>query len=80
MAAALYTDLSRAHPLVGWAVMDDVPEYAGKLVARLITVTPSKYALVADSLAELRAQLSPGLDRLERQPGDPQNLAELWLG
>jgi len=80
MAAALHADLSRVHPLVGWAVMDDPPEYPGKLVARLITASPSEYVLVADSLPELRDQIPPGLARSQRQPADPPNLVELWLG
>ncbi len=80
MAAALHLDVSRAHPLVGWAIMDDVPEHPGKMVGRPVTDFPSEYVLVADSLADLRAQLPPNLKRRERQPTDPPNVVELWLG
>ena len=65
---------------MGWAVMDEVPEYVGKMVGRLVTDVPSGYMLVADSLADLRAQLPPNLNRLDRRPTDPPNLWELWLG
>lgn len=80
MADAIHADLNRARQLVGWALMDDVPEYPGKLVGRLVTDMPSEYVLVADSLADLRAQLPPNLNRLKRQPADPPNLVELWIG
>lgn len=80
MATAFHADVSRAHPLVGWAVMDGVSEYPGKLVGRMVTDMPSEYVLVADSLADLRAQLPPNLNRVERQAADPPNLVELWLG
>ncbi len=80
MAAALHTDVCWTHPAVGWAALDDLPEHPGKLVARVVTGTPSEYVLVADSLAELRVQLPPGLNRSPRQSGDPTNLVKLWLG
>ncbi len=79
MAAALHADVCRAHPAVAWAVLDDLPAYPGKLVGRLVTGRLSEYVLVADTLAELRAQLPPGLNRSERQSGEPPNLVELWL-
>ncbi len=60
MAAALHADVCRAHPAVAWAVLDDLPACPGKLVARLVTGRLSEYVLVADTLAELRAQLPPG--------------------
>ncbi len=59
--------------------MGDTPEYPGKLVARLITDTPSDYMPVVDSLADFRAQLPPGLNCSKRQPADLSNLVELWL-
>ncbi len=79
MAAALHSDVSRAHPAVGWAVLEDQPEYPGKLVARLITDVPTEYVLVADSLAALRAQLPSGLYRETHQPAGPPDLVELWF-
>ncbi len=46
MAAALHADVRRTHPAVV-AVMDDRPEYPGKLVARLITDLPTEYVPVS---------------------------------
>jgi hypothetical protein len=47
MARALHADAMRANPLVGWIVMRDPPDLAGKFVARLATSTASPYVLVA---------------------------------
>jgi hypothetical protein len=53
-------------------------EHHGKLVARMVTVSPSAYVLVAETLDELRVMLPPGLKRSERQPADPPGVIELW--
>jgi hypothetical protein len=37
------------------------------------------YVLQADSLAEIHAQLPPGLVRSERQPAEPPDLVEIWF-
>lgn len=83
MAAAIHADVSRAHPLVGWGTMDDVPEYPSKLVVRLVTDRPSEYVLVAESLTDLRAQLPCYLSRAGRQSADPADscgtLAQVML-
>ena len=39
----------------------------GWVVARLVTETPTSYVLVADTLAEVHAQLPAGLVRARRQ-------------
>ena len=79
MARALRADACRSHALVGWVIMQDPPEYPGKVVARLVTETPSPYVLVADTLAEVHAQLPPYLTRAERQPADPPEVVEIWF-
>jgi hypothetical protein len=35
--------------------------------------------LMAESLAELQAQLPPGLVRVERQPADLPEVVEIWF-
>ena len=79
MARGLHADACRSHALVGWVVRRDPPEYPGKVVARLVTETPSPYVLVADTLAEVHAQLPAGLARAGRQPADPPEVVEIWF-
>ena len=79
MARALHADACRSHALVGWVVMRDPPEHPDKVVARLVTETPSPYVLVADTLAEVHARLPAALARSERQPADPPEVVEIWF-
>jgi hypothetical protein len=79
MARALHADACRAHPLVGWVVTRDPPEYPDRVVARLVMEAPSPYLLVADTLAEIHAQLPPNLVRAGRQPADPPEVVEIWF-
>jgi hypothetical protein len=44
-----------------------------------VTETPSPYVLVADTLAEIHAQLPPHLVRAGRQPADPPEVVEIWF-
>jgi hypothetical protein len=66
MARSLHVDACRSHPLVGWLVTNDPPDYPDKFVARLVTDLPSPYLLVADSLAEIHAVLPLNLARTDR--------------
>jgi hypothetical protein len=79
MARGLHADACRSHALVGWVVMQDPPEYSDRVVARLVTETPSPYVLVADTLAGIHAQLPPRLVRARRQPADPPEVVEIWF-
>jgi hypothetical protein len=79
MARSLQDDAARTHPLFAWIVMQDLPEYPGALVARLVTDTPTPYVLIAQSLSEIQASLPPGLARSERQPVDPPEVVEVWF-
>jgi hypothetical protein len=79
MARGLHADACRSHPLVGWFVLQDLPEHPGKLAARLVTEGPTPYILLADTLAELHAQLPPHLMRTERHPAEPLQLVEIWF-
>jgi hypothetical protein len=66
-------------PQAGWVVMRDPPDYPDKIVARLVTDRPTPYVLIAESLAELQAQLPLGLVRVERQPADLPEVVEIWF-
>ena len=79
MVRGLHADACRSHALVGWVVMQDPPEYPDRVVARLVTEVPTPYVLVADTLAEIHAQLPPYLARAERQPADPLEVVEIWF-
>jgi hypothetical protein len=79
MARAIQADAARAHPLFAWIVMRDLPEYPGALVARLVTDAPTVYILLGHTLAEIHAQLPPGLERSDRQPADPAEVVEVWF-
>ena len=57
---------------MGWVIMQDPPEYPDKVVARLVTETPSPYVLVADTLAEIHARLPADLVRIGRRPAEPE--------
>jgi hypothetical protein len=79
MARAIQVDAARTHPLVAWIVMRDLPEYPGSLVARLVTEAPTPYILLGHTLAEVQAQLLPGLEWSGRQPSDPPEVVEAWF-
>ena len=79
MARGLHADACRSHALVGWGVMRDPPEYPDKVVARLVTEAPAPYVLVANTLAEIHAQLPPHLVHAGRQPADPPEVVEIWF-
>jgi hypothetical protein len=79
MARGLHADARRTRSLVGWVVVQDPPAYPDKVIARLVTEAPSPYLLMANSLAEMHAQLPPGLVRIERQAADPPEVVEIWF-
>jgi hypothetical protein len=59
--------------------MQDLPAYPNRVVARLVTDSPTPYVLVTDMLGELHAALPPGLMRSGRQPADPPAVVEIWF-
>jgi hypothetical protein len=79
MAKAIQIDALRKMPLVAWIVLWDPPDYRGKFMARLVAADASVYVLLADTLAELHAQLPPGLVRSPRFPCDPPEMLEGWF-
>lgn len=79
MAHALHQDACRDHALVAWVVSYDDPAFPEQYVAQLATTSALPYAVVGDTLAEVREQLPRGLRRSERQPGDPPGVLEVWL-
>jgi hypothetical protein len=52
--------------------MQDLPKYPGAFMARLVTDTPTSYVLLGHTLAEVQAQLPPGLER-----SDPPEVVEV---
>jgi hypothetical protein len=72
-------DRCNPNPIAGWVVMRDLPDYPDKIIARLVTDRPTPYVLMAESLAELQAQLPSGLVRVERQPADLPEVVEIWF-
>jgi hypothetical protein len=79
IARAIHADAVRPHPLVGWIVMWDQPDYPDEMIARLVTDGPTSYILLGHMLAEVQVQLPPDLQRSERQPSDPPEVVEVWL-
>jgi hypothetical protein len=79
-AQGLQARAVRDNVLVAWIIQHDLPEYPGKFIARLAMAHPTAYVMVADTLAELRVMLPPGLVRSERQPSDPPDVVEIWFG
>jgi hypothetical protein len=75
LARGIHADACRRFPLVGWVVMNKPP----KLIARLLTGTPSPYVLEADTLLALRGMLPPLLERSDPQPADPTEVIEIWF-
>ena len=78
-ARGLHANARSAHALVVWVVTRNPPEHPGKFVACLVTETPSSYVLVADTLAEIHAQLPAGLVCAQRQSTDPPEVVEIWF-
>jgi hypothetical protein len=79
MACAIHAIAAQTHPLVGWIVMQNQPDYPDEMIGRLVADTPTPYVLRGHKLAEVQAQLPPGLERSERQPSDPPEVVEVWL-
>jgi hypothetical protein len=64
-AQALQADARRDRLLVGWVVVRDQPG-PGQFTVHLVTEAPTVCVLRADTLAELHAQLPPGVERSDR--------------
>jgi hypothetical protein len=79
MARSLQQDAARTHPLFAWIILQDLPDYPGVLVARLVTDAPTPYVLLGHTLAELHASLPPGLERSTRRPADQPEVVEVWF-
>ncbi|MFL5285185.1 MAG: hypothetical protein ACJ8AW_30470 [Rhodopila sp.] len=81
MARALHADACRAHAIVAWVVMWDLPAHPNRYAARLVTSGQAAwpYLLLADTLGSIRDQLPPGLVRSKRMPVDPPEVVEIWF-
>jgi hypothetical protein len=79
MARSLQDDAARDHPLFAWVIMQNLPEFPGAFVARLVTDAPTPYILLGHTLAEVQVQLPPGLVHSGRQSSDPPAVVEAWF-
>jgi hypothetical protein len=80
MARALHQDACRDHPLVAWAIWQDHPAHPNhRFIAQLVATSPLPYVLVGDTLAEVQAQLPPGLVRYDLGAVEPPEVVELWV-
>jgi hypothetical protein len=79
MAGVLHQRALELSDMAVWVISEDEPGHPGVLVARLVTDRATSYVLTATSLPALRAQLPADLERSERQPGDPEEVLEVWL-
>lgn len=78
MAATLHAEAVKRRELPAWIVFRDEPDYPGKVIARFAADTSATSVLVADTLAELRAMLPPGLRVTKRHSADPPEIVEMW--
>jgi hypothetical protein len=66
-----------------WTLYERPLDYPGHYVARLFVTIPSpvatQFAIVADTLEELRQALPAGLLRLHRQAADDPHIVEVWI-
>ena len=79
----LHTRLTLRGRLPMWVVYDTTTrEYPGLYVARmhvsLPAAKPTRFAMVAVSVAELRRMLPPGLFLWSRHPNDAPEIIEVW--
>lgn len=79
-ARALHQDAVRRHALVAWFVLWDDPAFPERFIAQLAATTLQPYVLVGDTLGAVREQLPPSLKWSKRQPADPPDVVEIWLG
>jgi hypothetical protein len=59
MACAIHADAARTHPLVGWVVMRDQPDYPDEMIARLVTNTPRPTSCEATRWLKCRPNCRP---------------------
>ena len=63
-----------------WVVYDSPVDLPGRFVARKWSgLEPTGDIRQAKTLDWLRQQLPIGLTRIDRQPGDDENIVEVWL-
>jgi len=80
MARSIQADAAKTHVLFAWIILKDQANYPGKFIARLATMRPTLYVIVANTLAEIRVMLPPGLERSAREMTDPPEVVEIWFG
>jgi hypothetical protein len=79
MARSIQADMTRKHPLLAWIITQDQDDHDGQFVARLVANEPTLYVMLADTLAELQAQLPRSLERVDRHSFRPREVVEIWF-
>jgi hypothetical protein len=79
IARSIQADAAGKHPLLAWVITRDKDAHSGQFVASFVTEAPTPYVMLAETLAELQAQLPAGIMRTDRQPGDPPEVVEIWF-
>ena len=74
------TKVDQDDDLSMWIVYEDTPEFPNQYVARryVLDVQTEDY-VVGDTLNDVRAELPPGLMRLERSVHDHPQVRESWI-
>ncbi len=80
MAPSIQADATKAQVLFAWIILKHQADYPGQVIARLATMHPTIYVMVADTLAEVQAMVPPGLERSARAMTDPPEVVEIWFG
>jgi hypothetical protein len=63
-----------------WVICQDHPAHPDhRFIAQLTTERSLPYVLVGDTLAEVQAQLPPGLLRYGRGAVEPPEVIEMWV-
>jgi hypothetical protein len=81
-AAVVQQDCIERGDLLIWTITANTVDYPHQVAARphsTLLRAPFRLVLLADSLAELRELLPPGLTLLARNPADDPVIVETWL-
>ncbi len=67
-----------------WTIYDSPSDFPGKYVARRFEIEPNRPLATSDhivgpTLESVRAQLPPGLYRMDRVSHDEPHVVEVWL-
>lgn len=81
-AQLLHDESIRSKELLVWTIVWGTPDFGEQFICRPHMAAADVWArryLRADTLEDIRAQLPPGLTRIEPHPGDDAVIVEIWL-